>query len=368
MQQHAAAAAAALAPPAPLLPPPGATTTSSGDEALAQLLALHRAAAEADDLGRNSRSCELYERCLALAEATQPRDSLIIAALLEMLAQALISRSIMALHTASGILNAARLGKAAWRSEEGLRALPLSRRCLELLHARAQAGTLLSHTPAERAFYKARHDESVPTGDGAAAPSDVDASVPLGLHVYVDAACDAALCWPPGGGADVQEARLRGVYGALCAVLQHWRGLEGAAASETHLTIFWHTESLHLLQKLLQAALNSGAGGLLWQLRLTCGLAHSDEEALRLLATQLSSMHCTTKDALLQDAKRKKLRSTADVACLGLRGRGVACLRAAGVRRHLAASEDVQGVRPLSRRRLLLRRAPAGGLAAPQAH
>jgi hypothetical protein len=55
---------------------------------VAPLLQLKRAAEKVVQLARFSRAQELYERALAAAELAQPRDSLVIASLLDALANA----------------------------------------------------------------------------------------------------------------------------------------------------------------------------------------------------------------------------------------------------------------------------------------
>jgi hypothetical protein len=60
---------------------------------VAPLLQLKRAAQKADDLARYARAVELYERALAAAELSQPRDSLIIASLLDALVETHIRAS-----------------------------------------------------------------------------------------------------------------------------------------------------------------------------------------------------------------------------------------------------------------------------------
>jgi hypothetical protein len=93
---------------------------------VAPLLQLKRAANKADKLARFARAMELYERALAAAEvahaAAQPRDSLIIAALLHELSSTRFR---------SSQVNPSRPAAAA-RAE-------FTQRLLHLLHARALA-------------------------------------------------------------------------------------------------------------------------------------------------------------------------------------------------------------------------------------
>jgi hypothetical protein len=103
---------------------------------VAPLLQLKRAAQKADSLWRVARAVELYERALAAAELAQPRDSLVIAALLSEL-----------LRAQSPAPQASPSSPAAAE-----RVVDLKQRSLHLLHARWQAGTLFSPTAEETAY------------------------------------------------------------------------------------------------------------------------------------------------------------------------------------------------------------------------
>jgi hypothetical protein len=104
---------------------------------VAPLLQLKRAATKAENLARFARAVELYERALAAAKLAQPRNSLIIAALLNELGIA---------HD-----NAAQAIPSNPATAEGKK-VELRMRLLHLLHARWQAGTLFAPTAEEVAY------------------------------------------------------------------------------------------------------------------------------------------------------------------------------------------------------------------------
>jgi hypothetical protein len=158
---------------------------------VAPLLQPRRAAQKANKLARPARAVELYERALAAAELAQPRNSLIIAALLG----ALVDTHIRALQAHPITSTAAER-------------MQLTLRSLHLLHARWQAGTLFSPTAEEVAFLE---EDDYPF-----LPAQL-----CGAFFYTVAAVDVVLqqarlpCAPAEA-----EALLHATYGALRAALE----------------------------------------------------------------------------------------------------------------------------------------------------
>jgi hypothetical protein len=110
---------------------------------VAPLLQLKRAAKKALKLSRYARAMELYERAIAAAELAQPRDSLIIAALLDELDGAHFHPMMRAFRDNTPA--AACFAITADSAE-------LKLRSLLLLHARWQAGTLFAPTAEETTY------------------------------------------------------------------------------------------------------------------------------------------------------------------------------------------------------------------------
>jgi hypothetical protein len=187
---------------------PRATASSAATETtkalVAPLLQLVRSADNAAELLRLPRALELYERALALAEATMPESTLLAATIL----QQVIGRraGLAAGISAARVTDTANIGplyKAAWRSDVQL--LRLSQRCLGLLRARSAAGTLLTPTPQELCFVEGCYSRAPEL---------------LGVDLFVTWAADALTYWPhashaAAGGADC----LLGIHEALQSAL-----------------------------------------------------------------------------------------------------------------------------------------------------
>jgi hypothetical protein len=107
---------------------------------VAPLRQLKRAAQKAVKLARLARAVELYKRALAAAELALPRDSLVIAALL--------NDVIMAHSAISQANDENTLADALAAAPEEFKL-----RSLRLLHARWQAGTLFVPMPEETAYF-----------------------------------------------------------------------------------------------------------------------------------------------------------------------------------------------------------------------
>jgi hypothetical protein len=222
-------------------------------DTVAPLLRLNRATKQAFELARFARALELSERALAAAEATLPGDSLVVAHLLMIVIQfrTTYTQDVVAAARMSDYTDAL---KVAWVRDE--QALPLSQRCLAPLHARWRDGALLSLTPEEAAFFAALKKPCP------------------GIDAYVTCASHAACWWPALRSPAEEEARVRGVHGALCAALE----LE-ARGGLNDVT----PGTLHSLHNLLMFSLLGPPQGLLHQLRSMCGLTPGDEDALRRL-------------------------------------------------------------------------------------
>jgi hypothetical protein len=276
-------------------------------------------AAEMMSLGRHARGAELMERAVAAldADTALPSDSLLRVLALSGAGMARVANTQMSLmreqrqqtsdDAASG---AART--AAWRAEP--RALAHSQRALALLLARSDAGTLFAPlTPVERASQlNANEEEEGVTGD------DDDDAAKLGrMQLYIGVAVEAVRYWPPLSDPAAEEARVRGVAGALralCAASTR----DGARQPGVLLT----NMGSHLSVAVVRQALSEDAatGGLLLQLRATCGLTREEEATLReeVLPLLLRGMKSFEDDV----AARTQLlhrRAAADLARHGLR-------------------------------------------------
>jgi hypothetical protein len=257
-------------------------------DTVAPLLRL-RAMMQAVALARFARAVELSERALAAAEATLPDDSLVVAYLQKVVRHWRIhyTEDVLASVKTPGYFHAL---TAAWARDE--QALALSQRCLALLHARWRAGTLFSLTPEEAAFF----------ADGLQRSS-------AGAEVYVPCAGDAACCWPALRTPVEEEARVRGVHGALCTALDlHTRG--------DLLNVVCNTRDA--MKNLLTYSMVGPPHGLVQQLRSVCGLTPADEIALRELQQHNDALRQGTVSGAELLASRQE-RSAEDVARHGLR-------------------------------------------------
>jgi hypothetical protein len=160
---------------------------------VAPLLQLKRAANKAEKFSRFVRAVELYERALAAAELALPRDSLIIAALLD----ALVDTHICA-------------AQANPRSSVAADCMALRQRSLHLLHARWQAGTFFAPTAEETAYLVEDEYPFLPTQMCGAYFYIIAAESVKDMQPAVNLPCSPA----------EMEARVQGVYGALRAALE----------------------------------------------------------------------------------------------------------------------------------------------------
>jgi hypothetical protein len=262
--------------------------TAAAADTVAPLLRLTRAMQQACELARFfARARELAERALAAAEATLPDDSLVVAHLQQAVShwRTQNTEDVLAAAHTPGFTDAL---TAAWAREE--RALLLSQRCLALLHARWRAGSLLLlTTPEEAAFF-----------------GDVRCS---GAGVYIQCACNAACSWPALRTPAEEEARVRGVHGALRAALElAARGCLNDVVSGT----------LDALTNLLTFSLLGPPRGVLHKLRSVCGLTPADEDALRRLQQHNSALRQGKMSAAAELAVIQT-RGAEDVARHGLR-------------------------------------------------
>jgi hypothetical protein len=263
--------------------------TASAADTVAPLLRLNRALMQAFELARFARALELSGRALAAAEATLPGDSLVVASLLRNVIQlrTSLTEDVVAAAQTTGYADAL---MAAWARDEQV--LPLSQRCLALLHARWRVGSLLSLSPEEAAFF----------ADG------LDIPYP-GAEAYIKCASDAACCWPALPAPADEEARVRGVHGVLRAALDLQRrgGLNDVKSS-----------TLDALKNLLTYSLLGPPHGLLHKLRSACDLTLADEIALRQLQQRNDALRQGTVSAAARLASIQE-RGAEDVAHHGLR-------------------------------------------------
>jgi hypothetical protein len=258
-------------------------------DTVAPLLRTRRASKQAYELARFARAQELAERALAAAEATLPGDSLVVAYLLQIVIH---GRTAMTDDVVAAVQMPSYFGalRAAWARDE--QALPQSQRSLALLHARWRAGTLLSLSPEEAAFFT----------DGLKVPCP-------SAEAYILCASDAAYCWPVLRTPAEEEARVRGVHGALCTALDlQSRGRLDYVIPST----------LDALHNLLLYSLLSPPRGLLFKLRSVCGVTPADENALRELQQHNDAVRQGTVSSADHLASVQE-RGVADVARHGLR-------------------------------------------------
>jgi hypothetical protein len=286
----------------------GADATAAAAAAtVAPLLQLRRAAKKTENLARYSRMLELYKRALAAAELAQPCDSLIIAVLLDELGRAYYHNIAQAVRDNTPA--AARHAMAADSAES-------KQRCLQLLHARWQAGTLFAPTAEETAYLVEDEYPRLP-------------AQMCGAFVFISVAKDIVLlkllmlpCTP----AEL-EARLHAVYGALHAALETdardmlernpRTGQAWPASSASSPNVFLLKSGVH---RLITDALCNEVALLL---RGACGLSPADETALRQLAKRYKAEYKRNQQQLPEvteglNARHQQI-AAADVARHGLR-------------------------------------------------
>ena len=265
----------------------------------AELAALNKLAAAARSshvIGRHSRGAELFERALAAAEAALPADSMFIT-------------SLLGEHTMELVLASherAMTGRAPTPEDFALawRQVPLavsqSQRMLERLCARWRAGSLLSLTQQERSFCGALQAKQAK----------------VGADLFIAAASDALVWWPPLRTAEEDAARLHAVHEALVCVLDTYvlQTVQGGLVVPAlpNLTL----SSLH---NLLQYALGStAAGGFLERLKAV-GLSDARVARLQHLLLALRQGRDKVQRNLTADTAAQSARVAADTARLGLR-------------------------------------------------
>ena len=272
------------------------THAASRDQS-AEIAALNKlvaAARSSHQLGRHARGVELYERALAAAEAALPADSMFIT-------------SLLGEHTMELVLASherAMTGRAptpaeltlAWRREP--LALSQSRRMLERLCARWRAGSLLSLTQQELSF---------------CAPVQAKLAT-VGADLFIAAAADALVWWPPLSTAEEDAARLHAVHEALKCVLDTYAPQAGGLA-----VLALPNLTLGSLHNLLQYALGStAAGGFLERLQAV-GLSDAHVARLQRLLLALKEGKDKIQRNLAADTASQRARVEADTARLGLR-------------------------------------------------
>ena len=284
-------------------------------------LAALEAGRAASKLGRMARAVELFERALAAADAdaTLPRDSLLVAAVLQELIFTRMMNATLSLMPHGALMtddaafhNAARLAS----SRTDPRNLALSQRLMALLCACCDAGTLFAPLkPLERraSGTEEAHALRLQHHPGGLPFERADC--------LFDVAAHDVTWWPRLSDPAAEEARVRGVAGALRAVLtlyEHGVWQEGQRRRVRGLALT--AASASLVQRLLRSAFGDGATsvGLLRAMRATCGLTRQEEAALLLRVlpgvTQIAGED--TSSAELETLER---RAAEDVARHGLR-------------------------------------------------
>jgi hypothetical protein len=280
-------------------------------------------------LGRYARAVELFERALAAADAdaTLPRDSLLLSMLLQELVHARM-RSVTlprsSAEVASSALDVTRqllsAYDAAWRTEP--RMLALSQRALALLLARFNAGTLFAPlTPVERASWYSH------LGGEEEEDRTTQRTLPRALPwqragCFFNAARDAAAYWPPLSDPAAEEARLRGVAGAARASLTLFEHDVWGSEGQRELGQF-SVNTAGLLFTMLMSCLQDetmASGGLLGKLRALNALTRAEEETLRQrVLPAVMQLAAAGIESVEADIEADARRATADVARHGLR-------------------------------------------------
>jgi hypothetical protein len=268
---------------------------------VAPLLQLRRAAQKAVKLARCARAVELYERALAAAELSVPRESLVIAALLN---------DVVMAHCAflSQANDESTLADAVAAAPEEFKL-----RSLHLLHARWQAGTLFVPTAEETAYF-------VEAAEFPGLPAQM-----CGAFFYLLIATDLAEDLPA---CTEVQTRLQGLYGALRTALEmdasgvlerHPRTGRAWSASESVVEV---ARLIMLIYGLVTTVLRDEAG-LLLRMRAACGLTAAEEMALRRLAEGHKAVaECSVQDLPKQAEDmiaRRQQAAAADAARHGLR-------------------------------------------------
>jgi hypothetical protein len=264
---------------------------------VAPILQLKGAALAAHKLARNARASELFERALRAAQEALPAETVIEAILCVELSWSRVvwERAHVASRAGTPAAQQAAAISAAWLDDA--HSVAASQRALRICHARWRAGTLLTVTPEEHAFF----------GTGS------DVSAHPGADAYVLCAQDAARFWPALRDAEEERERVYGIYGALQTVLQ---------------TVIrdGHTLQLNahraLLDLLVQRICNvNGDTRLLSALTHGCGLAHEEFDALRAYLLRHDVRRELEETAELNNVEYAALtaRGAADVARHGLR-------------------------------------------------
>jgi hypothetical protein len=203
-----------------------------------------------------------------------------------------------------------RMEVAALWQEDAAVLLPCSLRRLNILQARWSAGSLFNLTPEERAFF---------------AGLGVPALRAQGAETFVLTAHESLTVWPPPRTTAEDEARLRGVHGALHAVLAldargyFQPGVLRDATRDEELPV----RASLLISKVFYG-LTSARDSMLQRMRTTCGLSPAQESALealceRLLPADSMPARLAASLAVPDDSQVLRDRAAADVARHGLR-------------------------------------------------
>jgi hypothetical protein len=270
----------------------GRADATAAAELVAPVRALLLAGVGAFGRMRHTRSLELYERALAVAEELpQPHDSLVVAFCMSRVVGARTDLREDVLAVAETPQRYERL-RTAWRGDE--RALLLAQRCLALLHTRWRAGTLFTLRPEESEFLSIAPPPLLPCADD-----------------FIEHAQNAVWFWPPLRTPAEEEARTRGVHGALRTALEMDARpvLQLRAATMRSFRSTWlglHDDS-------------AAGGGILNQMQSLCGLSQGEVAALCALETRggQDGNDTARRQARLLAAMRE--RGAADVARHGLR-------------------------------------------------
>jgi hypothetical protein len=275
-------------------------------ETLEAIATLMRQAVAAYTKVRFQYALELFERALALAEATQPADSLVTAFVLHSFCFSRVKSygdaSVRGEHEAQ---------RAAWREDP--RTSDMSRRCLQLLLVRNDAGTLSCLTPDE-AFYQKRYQEVDELTD--------DSAKWLGGSALLKAASMAITGWAyvkkvhVYGDADL-DLLVRAVLATLRLTMQRCtERITGERVGE--LKELEVTFMINSIDAVNLAAVIAESRPYLPVLRMH-GLTSAEEQKMsRVLSVLETRCNDANKRMQSQNAARKE-RAAADVARHGLR-------------------------------------------------
>lgn len=283
------------------------------EDAIEAIAALTRQAHVAYSKVRVHSAVEYLERALALANATQPGESLVVASTLNAFFPVLVKS-----HDDALMSGEPAAWQAAWQSDP--RAVAMARRSLELLLSRYEAGSLSHLTPDEAAFFKrVRQTDALTT----------DAEMWLGGSALLFAASWAVsgspsnenfrLSFEARSGNPVLGLLIRAVLAVLRLVMQQRYTERGVMVGEHEVEVqtdFRLTKDEFIsFGTVIEAGLNSFYLPLL----RSHGLTYAEEQKMSRMLAAVNSRRVESNKAVLSDNAAREERAAADLARHGLR-------------------------------------------------